>query len=88
MKKYFTKLSNSAYLKFGRLLLLAPLLFFWNVSSAQYCVPIHYYGCAYTGGSYYAAIEEVMFEDQNGNQLYRKSSDGCNDATNATTYGT
>lgn len=89
MEKTFTRLRNNAFRNAGKLtLLLATVLFSWFYADAQYCTPVHYYGCGWSGADRYAAIEEVIFEDQSGNQLYRKSGDGCNDLSNATTYGT
>jgi PKD repeat protein len=91
MKKTFTRLRKTAALRSGKLyLLLAAALFSWGSASAQYCNVTHYYGCGWSSGTYerYAAIEEVVFEDQNGNQLWKKASDGCNDiSTGGTSTG-
>lgn len=81
MKKTFTRLRKAAILRSGKLyLLLATALFSWGSANAQYCKVTHYYGCGWTSADRYAAIEEVVFEDQNGNQLWKKAADGCNDA--------
>lgn len=83
MKNRFTQ--TLALLKMaqrGALLLAFGLMALPTWVQAQYTSPGHYYGCAWqTGGSNfntYAAIEEIVIEDQFGNPVFSKTGDGCN----------
>ncbi len=68
----------------SKVLTIATLLILTIGSEAQqYTQPKHYYGCQYnrgTGFTYtrYASIDKVLIEDLNGNVIYSKNADGCN----------
>jgi hypothetical protein len=88
MRKTFTKMSDTFYHMSGKLYLLLVLMLVGSAASAQYCKAWHYYGCTYnTTGLRYGAIEDVIFEDNAGNVLFKKVADGCNDKTAAINSG-
>ena len=80
MKNTFTILKRTLLQASGALFTLLAAGGLGSSASAQtYCTPTHYYGCGYSSTQYrYAAIEEVTFET-NGNVVYDKAADGCND---------
>jgi len=58
---------------------LSLLLLTFGASAQSYSQPNHIYGCAYSATALrYGAIEEIVIEDANGNVIYSKNSDGCN----------
>jgi len=68
----------------SKALTIAALLFISIGSEAQqYSQPTHYYGCQFQANGFqytrYAAIDKVLIEDLNGNVIYSKSADGCNE---------
>ena len=80
MRKTFTKMSDTFYHLSGKMYLLLVFILFGTAANAQYCKSTHYYGCTYSTTSLrYAAIEDVIFEDNSGNVLFKKVADGCND---------
>jgi PKD repeat protein len=85
MKITFTNLKNSAYRASGKLfMLLATVLMGSSAFAQTYCNAYHYFGCGYNSTAYrYSAIEEVTFT-QNGNVLYSKTPDGCQDIASTT----
>ena len=82
MYQNLTKSKPNHFFSPGRwFALLATVIFTGLGAFAQYCSVNHYYGCGYNNNKLYATIEEVSFHS-NGNELYRKTADGCVDIAN------
>ncbi len=89
MEKTFTySTKRFQLLRKGLLLSLVALFAFSADTFAQYTTPNHYWGCCYNGSiQRYAAIEDVIIEDDAGNTVYAKTADGCNSCPNTNAAG-
>tara|TARA_B100001093_G_scaffold171598_1_gene164436 strand:- start:4113 stop:8303 length:4191 start_codon:yes stop_codon:yes gene_type:complete len=73
----------------GLIFLSLLLLTFGAEAQATYTKATHTYGCQYNRGNVaqtyyrYGYINQVIIEDLNGNVIYAKSADGCNENPNA-----
>ncbi len=89
MKKTITLLEKSfRQLWMKTAVLSAFFMLFGLAASAQYTATTHTYGCQWTNGSNnydrYSTIESVEIADAQGNVLYSKAGDGCNNRPNGT----